>query len=141
MLVSTHHQIVQDISKAVIWQLWTDVNHWPSWHGNLDYCKMLGEFTVGSHFKLKPKGALPVKITLTEVDEHRKFTDCTRFLGAKMYVTHTVEETEEGLRLTNTLVVIGPLKWLWIKLVASHIANTIPDSMNALVALARKSHV
>ncbi len=141
MWVRTHHQIVQGISKEAIWQLWTDINNWPTWHDDLDYCKMHGEFIVGNHFKLKPKGAFPVKIILTEVDEQRKFTDCTRFLGAKMHATHTIEKTDDGLRLTNTLVVTGPLKWLWIKLVASHIADTIPDEMNALVALARNAHV
>ncbi len=141
MWVRTHHQIVQGISKEAIWQLWTDINNWPTWHDDLDYCKMHGEFIVGNHFKLKPKGAFPVKIILTEVDEQRKFTDCTQFLGAKMYAKHTIEKTDDGLRLTNTLVVTGPLKWLWIKLVASHIADTIPDEMNALVALARNAHV
>lgn len=38
---------------------------------------------------LKPKGIKAVKITLTEIEKDRKFTDCTHFFGAKMYVTHT----------------------------------------------------
>ena len=54
-------------------------------------------FIVGNHFTLKPKGVPAVKITLVEIDEGKKFTDCTRFFGAKMYDTHAMEETADGL--------------------------------------------
>ena len=53
-----------------------------------------------------------------------------------MYDTRALEETPNGLQLTNILVVTGPLKWLWIKLVAQDVANTVPDEMEALVELA-----
>ena len=79
---------------------------------------MDGVFKLGNYFMLKPKGVSPVKIILTEIDDGHKFTDCTNFFGAKMYDTHALEDTPDGLKLINTLVVTGPLKWLWIKLVA-----------------------
>ncbi len=129
------------IKKEDIWRLWTDVNNWPTWHGDLDYCKMEGAFAVGNFFWLKPKGIKPVKITLTAIEEGRKFTDCTTFFGAKMIDTHALEETSEGLKLSNTLCVTGPLKYLWIMLVAKNVADTIADEMEALVKLARGSHV
>ena len=137
MWTRTYNKVFKGIKKEDIWHIWTDVNNWPKWHGDLEYCKMEGDFVVGNHFMLKPKGISAVKIILTEVYEARKFTDCTTFFGAKMYDTHTLEETPEGLNLTNTLTVIGPLKWLWIKLVAENVANTVPDEMEALVKLAR----
>jgi len=101
---------------------------------------MDGSFTVGNYFKLKPERAPAVKIELIEIEEGRKFTDCTRFFGAKMYDTHALEETADGLRLTNTLVVTGLLKFLWIKLVAQNVADTVPQEMDALVSLARRQH-
>ncbi len=54
-----------------------------------------------------------------------------------MYDTHTMEETATGLKLTNTMVVTGPLKWLWIKLVAQNVADTVPDEIEALMKLAK----
>lgn len=137
MWIKTYSKIYPDIHKADIWRIWTDVNNWPKWHGDLDYCKMSGEFTVGNYFMLKPKGVSAVKITLVEIEEGKKFTDCTQFFGAKMYDTHAMEETAEGLCLTNTLVVTGPLKFLWVKLVAQNVANTVPQEMDSLVQLAR----
>lgn len=131
-------KIYQDIKKEDIWKIWTDVNNWPSWHGDLDYCKMEGKFAVGNYFFLKPKGVSPVKIVLTEITEGVSFTDCTKFLGAKMYYTHSLEETPEGLKLSNKLLVTGPLKWLWVFLVAKNVANSVPEEMESLVKLAKR---
>lgn len=140
MWTQTHSKVYPGVSLNAVWRIWVDVNNWAKWHGDLDYCKMDGPFKVGNHFMLKPKGIKPVKIVLTEVEEGRRFTDCTQFFGAKMFDTHEMEETKEGLRLTNTLVVLGPLKWLWIKLVAQNVADTVPLEMDALIELARKQH-
>lgn len=132
-----YSQVFTGVSRNNIWQLWTDINNWPTWHDDLEYCKMEGAFVAGNHFYLKPKGAPAVKIIITEINTGHSFTDCTIFFGAKMYNTHTVEETAEGLKLTNKLVVTGPLKWLWIKLVAQHIADSVTSETEALVNLAR----
>ncbi len=137
MWIKSYTKVYQGITKEDIWKLWTDVNNWPTWHGDLEYCTLEGSFAVGNHFMLKPKGVKPVKIMLTEIEEGRKFTDCTSFFGAKMVDTHEMEETPEGLRLTNTLKVTGPLTFLWVKLVAQNVAETIPQEMEALVDLAR----
>ena len=132
-----HSKLYTNVKKENIWRLWTDVNNWATWHGDLDYCKMEGDFAVGNHFMLKPKGVRPVKIIITEINDGFSFTDCTIFPGAKMYDTHAMKETPDGLLLSNTLIVTGPLKWLWIKLVAQNVADTIPDEVDALVNLAR----
>ena len=137
MWTSSFSRVYSGIKKEDIWRIWIDVNNWPKWHGDLDYCKMEGAFKVGNFFMLKPKGVKAVKIVLTEIEENRSFTDCTRFFGARMYDTHALEETPKGLKLTNTLVVTGPLKWLWIKLVAQNVADTVPEEMEALVKLAQ----
>jgi hypothetical protein len=86
---------------------------------------------------LKPKGVPAVRIEITDIKEGLEFTDCTRFFGARMQDTHALEETSEGVKLTNTLRVTGPLKYLWIHLVAKHVADSIPQETEALVSLAR----
>lgn len=140
MWVREYSKTFPEIKKEVIWHLWTDVNNWPIWHGDLDYCKLEGDFIVGNVFMLKPKSAPAVKIKLIEIIPGHKFTDCTQFFGAKMYDTHAMEETENGIRLTNKVVVTGWLSFLWIKLVAQHVANSVPQEMDALVNLARSKH-
>ena len=132
-----YSKIYLGVKKEDIWCLWTDVNNWPAWHRDLEYCTLLGEFAVGSHFILKASKAPKVTIEITEVEQGRKFTDCTKFFGAKMYNTHEIEDVSNGVHVKNTLTVTGPLQWLWIKLVAQNVANTVPEELDALVNLAK----
>jgi len=141
MWTRTFSKFYSGVSAQTIWKIWTDVNNWTNWHDDLDYCKLKGDFAVGNYFILKPKGVRPVKIFFTEINEGESFTDCTSFLGAKMYDTHSVVEKDGGVELTNKLVVVGPLKWLWIMLVANNVAKTVPEETNALVRVAKSSAV
>jgi len=138
MWKKVYTQVYQGITKEDVWTILTDINNWPQWHNDLESCTMQGPFAKGNYFMLKPKSMKAFKIVLTEVTPGHKFTDCTTFFGAKMYDSHEIEEVPNGVRFTNTLIVTGPLKYLWIKLVAQHVANTIPDETQALVNLARK---
>lgn len=140
MWKKSYTQTFKGIQKEDIWPLWADVSNWSQWHDDLDYCKIEGSFAVGNHFMLKPKDMKAVKIELVKIDEGKSFTDCTTFLGAKMYDTHELEETDDGLKLTNTLVVTGLLRYLWIKLVAQNVHDTAPKELDALVKLARSRH-
>jgi hypothetical protein len=135
----TYNKTFQGIKREDIWRIWIDINNWPKWHEDLDYCKLMGDFVVGNYFILKPKKALPVKIFLTEIKEGHSFTDCTTFLGAKMFNTHILKDTPDGIKLTNKLIVTGPLKWLWIKLVAQNVADSVPSEIENLVKIARIS--
>ncbi|MCH9753749.1 MAG: polyketide cyclase [Alphaproteobacteria bacterium] len=138
MWVQTYSKTFKNIKKEDIWKLWTDINNWPTWHDDLDYCKLDGKFEVGNSFILKPKGVNPVKILLTEIHKKKSFTDCTSFFGAKMYDTHSMEETKNGLKITNKIVVTGALQWLWVKLVAQNVFKSTPKQIEDLAKLARK---
>ena len=67
MWTKTHSKVYQGIRKEDIWRLWADVNNYTKWHDDLDYCKLEGEFAVGNHFMLKPKGAPTFKINIIEL--------------------------------------------------------------------------
>ncbi len=139
-MVRTYTKTFENLKREDIWRLWADVNHWPAWHEGLESCTMEGPFEVGNYFMLKPKSMKAVKIKLIDMNKGFAFTDCTKFPGAQMFDAHMLEETPAGLKISNQLFVIGPLKWLWIKLVAQRVADSIPQKIEALVNLARKSH-
>lgn len=142
MWIKSYSKTYQGIKREDIWRLWTDVNNWAQWHDDLDYCKMDDAFSVGNYFLLKPKGGPVFKIELTEIKEGWEFTDCTKLFGARMYDSHKIEENTDGsLRLTSTLKVTGPLKWLWILLVAKNVAATAPQEMEAAVKMVSTTHV
>lgn len=47
-----------------------------------------------------------------------------------MYDKHDIEITDNGVIITNTLVVTGLLSWVSIKLVAQNVADTVPDEIS-----------
>ena len=141
MYSKIHSRFYSGVSRRALWRIWEDVDNWPSWHADLDACHLQGAFKVGNHFILKPKGGRAVKILLTEINEGHSFTDCTCFFGAKMFDTHIIEEKNDGVLLTNKLVVTGPLQWLWVVLVAKDVAATVPADMDALIDFAKQTEL
>jgi hypothetical protein len=133
MWVKSYSKIYQGVKKEDVWRIWSDVNNWPKWDEELEYCKMDNMFIEGSQFILKPKGGPKVKITLSEVKPDEKFTDYCQFPGATMYDAHELEETPDGLRITSIITVTGPLSFIWVNLVAKNVANSIPKQMDLLV--------
>lgn len=129
MWTRSHTITTKEASKEQLWKLFADVNNWHSWDEGIEFAKMEGRFEKGNHFILKPKGGPKVKIELIEATENKSFTDLTRFPLAKMFGNHRFEETPEGLKVTTTMTVTGPLGFLWRKLVAQDIVNSLPQEM------------
>ena len=128
----------KEATKEQLWKLFADVNNWHIWDEGIESVKMEGKFEKGNHFLLKPKNGPKVKIELIETIENKKFVDFTKFPLAKMYGEHTFEETPNGLRITTTMRVEGLLAFLWIKLVAQNIVNSLPTEMIAQIKAASK---
>jgi len=140
MWVKSYSKTYQGVSKENVWSVWADINNYTKWHDDLDYCTLEGPFEVGNYFRLKPKGAPAVKVEITELEENKKFIDCTKFFGAKMFDVHELKETEDGLHISNRIEVVGPLKFLWVHLVAKKVAKSAPNEMDFVVKMARKDN-
>ncbi|MFL9481299.1 SRPBCC family protein [Chitinophagaceae bacterium LWZ2-11] len=138
MWTRTHSITTKEVTKEQLWKLFTNVNNWHTWDNAIEYAQMDGEFTKGNHFFLKPKGGPKVKISLLETIPNEKYIDCTHFPLAKMYDTHSFEETPEGLKFTNVITVKGPLSFLWIKLVAQKIVDGFQADMLNQIKTASK---
>jgi len=141
MWIKSYSNVYQRITKEAIWHVWADVNNWPKWDEELEYCKGNDAFTDGSRLILKPKAGPKVTITLSEVVPNKRFTNYCKFLGAIMYVAHDLEETSNGLSIKHTVTVKGPLAFIWVKLVAKNVANAAPNQIDALVDLARVNKI
>ena len=129
MWTYSHTIVTHDVTPTQLWKLFSDVNNWHTWDGGLEFARLEGQFEKGNYFTLRPKGGPTVKVYLLETQPDTHFLDVTRFPLARMYDSHTFTTTPEGLRITNTITVKGPLGFLWRKLVAQKIADSMPSDM------------
>ena len=137
MWIKSYSVVTKEVTAAQMWKLFSDVNNWHTWDEGIEWAKMEGEFAVGNQFMMRPKGGPNVKIKLVETTPNKSFTDFTQFPLAKMYGTHTFELTSEGLKITTTMKMQGILGFLWIKIVAQKIVDSLPTEMQAQIQAAK----
>lgn len=138
MLTKSYTFITKEVTAEQIWKLMADVNNWKRWDSSVDFSELHGEFKMGTFFTLKPKGAPKVKIELVEVRPNSYFKDFTSFPFAKMYGEHSYESTPEGLKLTITMSISGPLAFLWNKIVMKDIVSHLPEDIRLQISEAKK---
>jgi hypothetical protein len=133
MWIKSYSKWFKNLKKEEVWRAWIDVNNRHKWDLDTEYAKLEQPFAVGSEFVVKPKDFSIVKMILTEVEPNYKFTDCTKFFGATLYGTHEMLEEGDGLRLTTTIKITGPLCFVWRKIVGEDIVRTLPEQTDLLV--------
>lgn len=138
MWTKSHSIVTKEVTKEQMWKLFADVNNWHTWDEGIEFAKMDGKFEKGNFFTLRPKGGSNVKVELLETVENKSFLDVTKFPLAKMFDNHTFEETPQGLKITNTISVTGVLGFLWRKIVAQKIVDSLPNDMQTQIKSASK---
>lgn len=134
----THRMTVTGVSAADVWKVWTDVNAWPEWQGDLESATLVGPMSAGKTFALRPKGGPDMQVRLLSVQAGRNFTDLTRFPLAEMTASHDIAEKDGALELSVTLQVSGLLAFLWTRLVVNGIVRGQEAQLQALVDRARE---
>ena len=133
---SEYVAVVQDVSREEIWSAWADVDNWNKWDLDLEFTKLEGDFARGSWFTLRPKGGPTVRIQFAEVVPLERYTDLTRFPGARMWGIHDVRDTDQGVELRICVRVEGPLGFIWRKIVGDGVARGMAIQTQALVRYA-----
>jgi len=135
----THKMVVRNVSKSQIWKVWQEVNQWHHWDTDIEFARLEEPFANGSRFVLKPKGGPQVKIKLVKVEPNSAFTDLTSFPLAKMYGIHEMRDTKDGLEVSHTVRIEGPLGFLWKKIVAEKVAAGLDEQAEKMVRRARET--
>jgi len=123
MWSKSYSTVVQGITAEQAWAVWIDVNQWASWQSDVEYAKLDTEFKNGATIEFKPKGGPRFKNQLMDVEAPVRFTDLARFPLAKMYITHEMIELGNDLQIKATVMITGPLSFLWRKVVVEGIAE------------------
>ncbi|CNE17868.1 Polyketide cyclase / dehydrase and lipid transport [Mycobacterium tuberculosis] len=107
-----HFEISVDIDAApeTVWNLLTDVEHWPDMTDSIDQVELLDKpFAVSSRARVRqPK--IPAAIwTVTDLKENESFTWESRSAGVTTTATHAMTPGENGVTVRLTLGQKGPL--------------------------------
>ena len=139
MWIKTHSITVSNLEPEQVWKVWSNINDRPKWDIDLKWAKSDSPFQKGAIIQMQPEGGPKIRLEITECIPNQLFTDCYQFpLGlAKLYGIHHMEKTAEGLCLTTSIKVEGPLGWILRKLIGEKVVAEIPQQTEMLVALAR----
>ncbi len=94
-----------------IWEAWTDVAGW-SEADEIESAEIDGPFQPGATITSKAKGLPASKLTVTRTEQPKIWTDETRSPGVRMAFDHVIEPVASGTRLTERVVIRGPLALL-----------------------------
>ncbi len=131
------HTITAKIEPEQIWAAYADVATWPMWDTELESCRLEGPFAVGSHTPFTPNGRREMIGTLTICEPNKRFVDVTKLPLATLTFDHVLEPTPAGLKITHTVVISGPLTFLWRRIIGSKIECHLASAMQQLVIHAK----
>jgi hypothetical protein len=129
----TYSRTVTGLKAEQVWQVWTDVNQWHTWQPDIERASLDGAFAVGNTFMLKPRGGPKVNIEIIAAEPSRRFTDLTRFPGARMYGNHEFVVRGDEMDIRTTLSIEGPLAFVWRKIVAEGVAKGMASQTEKLI--------
>ena len=137
--VGTATRVVEGITKEQVYSFWADVNNWTKWNDDIKSAELHGEFKEGNFFTLTLKNGQKVKIKLLKVEENKSFTDLTSFPLAKMYGIHEIIEKDGKIELVATIKIEGFLSFLWTKIVAQNVADSLGSDMDKMIDLIKRN--
>jgi hypothetical protein len=141
MWEKTHSVTVQDLKPAQVWKVWSDISKRTEWDLDMEWMELKGPFEKGAVLHFKPKGGKKLSMQITECIPNQCFTDCFKMPFARMRGIHQMEETPQGLKISTTMKVEGPLGWILRKFVAEKVVAELPLQTAMLIKLARKQKV
>ena len=126
------------VTPQMVWdRAYADVSAWPRWNQALASAELAEPFEVGARARVRFKTGLRLRFALVEVEAPRSFTDESRLPGARMGHRHLIESTADGVRLTNTIYIDGPLARLWGPILGPTARRGMPGWQRKIGDLAR----
>lgn len=141
------HSVTAAVDPRVVWDRWTDVEHWPVDDPDCEKAQLNGPLAKGALGWTKPRGGRRVSFRIAEVDRRalRFALESKLPLGVLLF-DHTLERPEvtdpageddpDVWVLTHTVTITGPLAKVWDRLIGRRIAQGLPVVMGNIVRAA-----
>src|SRR3954465_7450273 len=107
-MISYGASAVANATPEQVWAAWTDVASWSEGE-HIQSAELKGEFTVGGVIKTRARGFPSSTLTLTRVQRPGIWVDESRSPGVRMTFEHLIESVEGGTKITERVLMAGPL--------------------------------
>lgn len=146
------HSVTAAVDPRIVWDRWTDVEHWPADDPDCEKAQLNGPLAKGALGWTKPRGGRRVTFRIAEVDRRAwRFALESKLPLGVLVFGHTLqrpETSEEGVDesadavdsdvwvMTHTVTITGPLAKVWDRLIGRRIAQGLPVVMDNIVKAA-----
>ena len=136
------HHVEADVTPEAVWKLYSNTATWPVWDTGTEKVELSGPFAAGTSGVIQFTGQDPLPFRILAAQPNREFTDETEIPGAGIFVrfTHRLTPLDGGgTRITQHVSITGPAAETLGPQIGPGITADIPQSIAALIALARSN--
>ncbi|MDQ0802199.1 SRPBCC family protein [Arthrobacter sp. SLBN-112] len=95
-------------APEAIWRLWSDVENWGAWNGEIEKIEINGPFAAGTQILMTPPGDDPIPLVIAEAVENERFVDEARFGDLLLRTTHRIDPIGQGrIRVVYRMEITG----------------------------------
>lgn len=85
-----------------VWQVWSDVDHWPEWNPDMKASQLDGPLKLGQTGKIDTRSGGKHEVLVTHFEQGRSFElESTALPGTKMAIRATITPSGSGSRITQ----------------------------------------
>ncbi len=122
-------------SPARVWQVWSDVNHWPEWNPDMKESRLDGPLKLSATGMINTRSGGKHDVLVTHYEEGRSFALASTALpGTKMAIRATIGPSGAGSQITQGFEPRG----LLAPLVGPMMSGQIIKTFNSVLAGLKK---
>jgi hypothetical protein len=120
-------------SPSRVWQVWSDVNHWPEWNPDMNESRLDGPLKLGATGMINTKSGGKHDVVVTHYEDGRSFElESTALPGTKMAIRATIAASGDGSRITQGFEPRGWLAPIVGPMMSGQILKTFSAVLNGL---------
>ena len=117
-------------SPARVWQIWSDVNTWPTWNPDMKESHLDGRLKAGATGSINTRSGGKHDVLVTQFEAGRTFElESTAMPATKMAIRATVTPTANGSRISQAFEARG----LFAPLVGPMMGGAILKTFNSVL--------
>ena len=136
----TEHSTQTTATPEAVWTVWSDVERWPEWNGDLERAEISGPFDAGSTITMHPRVGDAIELRLADVSKPVRFTDEADLGQVIVRTVHEIRPDDgDGSRIVYRMEIRGPAADTIGAQVGPEITADFPDVLAALAERAERA--